>query len=243
MHDLGAGGTYDIVSNGAVSYAEADSTTLAGVVPFFSNIISAQVDGVQARAARTAFLDRRTVVQSTCKGTRKDTVTTAISNCQAWATQAQAAAASGSADKLVEYFKSSSSSVRSTVSGVFQKEASECGSTTSGVSKTYCSDPYGACDAGVLAYTLPSQSYIAYCDLFFSALPAVTSTCHNQDQAGTTVHETTHLTQIKGTSDYGVYGYTSVQGLTAAQNLNHADTYALYAQGETLHSSSIIICN
>lgn len=36
----------------------------------------------------------------------------------------------------------------------------------------------------------------------------------------------THLTQIKGTSDYNGYGYNFVRSLTAAQNLNHADTYS-----------------
>ncbi|PTB77587.1 hypothetical protein M440DRAFT_1330302, partial [Trichoderma longibrachiatum ATCC 18648] len=43
------------------------------------------------------------------------------------------------------------------------------------------------------------------------------------------IHEITHLTQVKGTQDYGGYGYNFVQSLSAAQNLNHADTYALYA--------------
>lgn len=40
----------------------------------------------------------------------------------------------------------------------------------------------------------------------------------------------THLRQIKGTSDYGGYGYNFVRSLSAAQNLNHADTYTLFAQ-------------
>ena len=47
--------------------------------------------------------------------------------------------------------KSSSSSTRSTVSSVFNRVASECGSTTSGVARYYCSDVYGACGSNVLA--------------------------------------------------------------------------------------------
>lgn len=232
MHDLSAGGVFDLVSDSAVSYAHMNSTEIAGVVPFTSNTVSAQVDGVQAATVRAAFLQKRTSVQSDCTGSKKTTVTTSISNCASWATKARAAALSGG-DKLTEYFKSSSSSVQSTVSGVFEKMAAECGTTTSGVSKTYCSDVYQSCSSGVLAYTLPSGSYIAYCNLYFTALSAVTQTCHEQDQAGTTVHETTHLTQIKGTQDYGVYGYNAVRALSAARNLNHADTYALYAQGRS----------
>ncbi|PNH52688.1 hypothetical protein VD0003_g4632 [Verticillium dahliae] len=38
------------------------------------------------------------------------------------------------------------------------------------------------------------------------------------------------MSQIAGTSDCGGYGYNFVQSLTAAQNLNHADTYTLFAQ-------------
>ncbi|KAI0163453.1 deuterolysin metalloprotease [Pestalotiopsis sp. NC0098] len=230
MHDLSTGGAFDIVASGAMSFAHANSTELEGTVPLSSNTLSIQVDGTEAEAARSSFLERRTAVQSDCTSTKKTTITTAIGNCASWATKARTAATAGT--KLTEYFKSSSSSVVSTVSGVFQKMASECGSTTSGNSKTYCSDVYGACSSGVLAYTLPSGSYIAYCNLFFTALSPVTSTCHAQDQAGTVVHETTHLSQIKGTQDYGVYGYSAVQSLSAAQNLNHADTYALYAQGK-----------
>lgn len=40
----------------------------------------------------------------------------------------------------------------------------------------------------------------------------------------------THLSEIAGTSDYGGYGYDFVQSLSPAQNLNHADTYTLFAQ-------------
>lgn len=42
----------------------------------------------------------------------------------------------------------------------------------------------------------------------------------------------THLREIKETTDYGVYGYEAVRALTAEQNLNHADTYAMFANGE-----------
>lgn len=43
-------------------------------------------------------------------------------------------------------------------------------------------------------------------------------------------HLPRHLTQVKGTDDYSCYGYSCVRGLTAARNLNHADTYAQFAQ-------------
>jgi len=43
-----------------------------------------------------------------------------------------------------------------------------------------------------LAYTIPSTNEIVNCPLYYSALPALTSTCHAQDQATTTLHEMTH---------------------------------------------------
>ncbi|KAK5995270.1 Deuterolysin [Cladobotryum mycophilum] len=130
---------------------------------------------------------------------------------------------------FTEYFKSSTTSARNTVSGVFSRVASECGSTTGGASRYYYSDVFGACSNGVLAYTSPSDSLMVYCNLYFTALPALTGSCHTQDQATTNIHEFTHLIQVKGTEDYGGYGYNFARSLSAAQNLNHVNTYALFA--------------
>ncbi|KAI1880921.1 hypothetical protein JX265_001161 [Neoarthrinium moseri] len=175
MHDLSAGGVFQVIANGALSYASAGSTAIAGIVPYTSNIISSHINGSQAQTARKAFLEKRTLLQSDCTGTNLTTLRTTIDNY-----------------------------------------------------------PYPNCVPGVLAYAIPSQSYIAYCDLFFTLLPAVTQDCHAQDQAGTMVHEFTHLDQIKGANDYGSYGYKAVQALPADKNINHADTYALYAQAVML---------
>jgi deuterolysin len=151
-----------------------------------------------------------------------------VSACRSFAAAASSAALSNTA-KVNEYFKSTS--VGSQVAQVFGRVISECGSTSSGVSRTYCSDVYGACSSNVLAYTLPSGSYIVNCPLYFSAIPATTNTCHAQDQATTTLHEVTHLTQIKGTQDLG-YGYSAATRLSSSQALNNADSYALFANGE-----------
>lgn len=229
-HDLSSGGAYDIVSAGALQYtADLNSTELAGFASFSTNTLSANVDGAMAAEVHANFLSKRVIVQSDCSGSSRTATVNAISNCRSLASAASQAASSGDASKMTEYFKSSSSSTRSTVAAVFSRVASECGSTSSGVSRQYCSDVYGACSSGVLAYTLPSASYMVNCPLYFSALPALSRTCHAQDQATTTLHEMTHLSQIKGTQDYGVYGYSGVRGLTAAQNLNHADTYSLFS--------------
>ncbi|KAI0459187.1 neutral protease 2-like protein [Xylaria acuta] len=225
LHDLATSGEYDFVANGVLSYAAADSTEIAGAVPYSSNTLTAQVDGAEAAHVRSAFLNKRTAVQSDCTGTRLTATRNAVTACRSFAAAASSAALSNTA-KVNEYFKSTS--VGSRVASVFAKVISECGSTSSGASRTYCSDVYGACSSNVLAYTLPSASYIVNCPLYFSALPATTNTCHAQDQATTTLHEVTHLTQVAGTDDLG-YGYAAATRLSSAQALNNADSYALFA--------------
>ncbi|KAI0968204.1 neutral protease 2-like protein [Xylaria arbuscula] len=224
LHDLTATGEYDFVANGVLSYTAADSNEIAGAVPYSSNTLTAKVNGAEAAEVRTSFV-KRTAVQSDCTGTKLTSSRNAVTNCRSFAAAASSAALTNSA-KVNEYFKSTS--VGSTVAGVFAKVASECGSTSSGASRTYCSDIYGACSSNVLAYTLPSASYIVNCPLYFSALSAITSTCHGQDQATTTLHETTHLTSVKGTQDLG-YGYSAATRLSSSQALNNADSYALFA--------------
>lgn len=228
LHDLSEGGEFSLVASGVMSYAAPNSTAIEGVVAYSSSSLSAKVDGVQAAEVHKNFVEKRTTVQSDCTGTKKTAQVTALSNCASLAKLSASAATSNSA-KVVEYFKSASAS--STLVTVFNRVASECGSTTSGVSKQYCTDVYSSCSSGVLAYTLPSGSFMVSCPLYFSALPGLTKSCHAQDQATTTLHEVTHLSQIKGTQDLG-YGYAAATRLTSAQALNNADSYALFANGE-----------
>ncbi|UNI22275.1 Deuterolysin [Purpureocillium takamizusanense] len=229
-HDLSSGGKFDILADGSFAFANEKSNVLIGSIPYVSKQLGIEVDGGAAAAVHSAFHEKRTRVQSDCQGQQLQVTQTALRNCASIARKAQQAAASGPAAKLQEYFKSSSQQVRNTVSTVFGRVASECGSTNSGVSTYHCRDPYSYCEGRVLAYTIPSYSVMVYCPLYFNSLPDLSNACHAQDKANTNLHESTHLTQIKGTDDYGGYGYDFVRSLTPAQNLNHADTYTLYAQ-------------
>ncbi|KAL1848900.1 hypothetical protein Daus18300_013459 [Diaporthe australafricana] len=231
VHDLSTGGDFDFLVRGTFLTASADSTAIDGFVPFDSNLLKSHVDGAAAGKVRRDFteaIQKRTVIQSDCTGTRGTAQRTALTNCAALARKAATAATSGAAAKLTEYFKSSTSATRSAVAAVFNAVATECGSTTGGVSTQYCTDSLGYCSSNVLAYTIPTQSLMVSCPLYFSALTGLSTQCHAQDQATTTLHETTHLRQIKGTQDNG-YGYSAIQGLSSAQSLNNADSYALFA--------------
>jgi deuterolysin len=199
----------------------------------------------------------RTVLQSGCSTAQKTATTKALANCKALANSAATAALSGSSTKFSECtqfisfhnpeipaqkeapltirsvdFKTTSSTTRTTVSNRLKAVATECGSITSGKTTYYCTDVYGYCESNVLAYTIPSQNVIVNCPLYYSALPALTGSCHAQDQATTTLHEMTHAPGVysPGTQDNG-YGYAAATSLSSSAAVLNADSYALFANG------------
>jgi deuterolysin len=196
VHDLQTG-TYSFSAEGAMPFAVGDSTRLTeSAVPYKSNVLTMAVDGQAAalrpKAIPEMSLTERTVLQSGCSTSNKAATTAALSSCASLARAASLAATSGSSSKFSEYFKTTSSSVRSTVSARLTAVASQCSSTTSGGTKYYCTDVYGYCESNVLAYTIPSTNEIFNCPLYYSDFPALSSTCHAQDRATTTLHEMTH---------------------------------------------------
>ncbi|KAI5245883.1 hypothetical protein E4T42_06626 [Aureobasidium subglaciale] len=233
LYELSSSGAYNVLAAGSLPYAELNSTVLSGsALSFSSNTISLDVDSEEAAKVEMAIskLQKRTAIQGDCSGTKLTAIRSALSNCNKLATAAANAATSGSATTFNTYFKSTSSSVRSTVAARLRAVASDCASTTGGKTRTYCTDIYGGCESGVLAYTLPSNNYIAYCPLFFSDLPGLTAQCHAQDQATTVLHEETHAPGVysPGTEDNG-YGYSAATQLSSARAVLNADSYALYA--------------
>ncbi|PSN66228.1 hypothetical protein BS50DRAFT_410347 [Corynespora cassiicola Philippines] len=232
LHTLDEGGDFDIFAQGFLPFAEANSTELAGNVAYESNKLTMSVDGAVAATVAKA-ITKRTVVGSSCTGSKLSAVRTALSNCQKLASAAASSARSGT--KLNTYFKSTSSSTSSTVAARLSAVASDCGGS-SATTSTNCNDPYSGCSSNVLAYTVPTQDFITYCPLFFNELPALSSTCHGQDQATTVLHEETHAPGVysPGTDDYA-YGYAAASQLSASRALLNADSYALYANAINLN--------
>ncbi|THV47350.1 hypothetical protein BGAL_0316g00040 [Botrytis galanthina] len=232
VHDLSTS-TYTFVAEGAIPFAKAGSTEISDSIIFKSNAITVSVDGEAAKSVAKAIptsIDRRTVLQSGCSTTQRSQTTQALSYCASLARAASTAASSGSSTKFSEYFKTTSASTRSVVAARLSAVASQCSSITSGSTKYYCTDVYGYCESNVLAYTIPSTNEIVNCPIYYSALPALSSTCHAQDRATTTLHEFTHApaTYSPGTADNG-YGYAAATALTSARAVLNADSYALYA--------------
>jgi deuterolysin len=235
LYDMDVDGPYDISTAGRIYYAEANSTELTGkAMTFNSNRLSFKVDSFKARMHSKAVdkIAKRTELQSDCTDNKLDAIQTALSNCQMLAENAAADATSNETSRFNEYFMTTDNSTRNTVAERLQAVASDCNTTASGPTRTYCTDVYSGCASNVLAYTLPAYNYIAYCPLFFDNLPALTNQCHNQDQATTVLHEETHAPDVyaPGTLD-NAYGYDAAMDLSTDAAVNNADTYALYANG------------
>ncbi|KAH8724075.1 Deuterolysin metalloprotease family-domain-containing protein [Phaeosphaeriaceae sp. PMI808] len=238
LHSLNEGGNFDVFAKGVLPYAEEASTELSGTLDYESNKLTLSVDGTQAAAVAKA-ITKRTVVGSSCTGSKLSTVRTALSNCARFASAAASSASAGT--KLNTYFKSTTSSTKNAVSGRLNAISRDCGGSASTTS-TNCNDPFGGCSSNVLAYTVPSQNFITYCPIFFSQLPAVSSTCHGQDQATTVLHEEAHAPAVfsPGTDDLG-YGFAAATRLSTSQALNNADSFALYANDHDLSISPVQI--
>ncbi|KAL2001704.1 hypothetical protein VTN02DRAFT_1372 [Thermoascus thermophilus] len=231
IYDLISGGPVTIRSEGAVPYATANGTDIAGYIPYSSNELTIDVDGAIAATVSKAFapLKRRTSIRS-CSGSKLIALATALKNAASLASAAADAAESGSASKFSEYFKTTDNSTRQTVAARLRAVAREASTNSSGSTAYYCNDAYGYCTTNVLAYTVPSYNSIATCDIYYTYLPALASTCHAQDQATTTLHEFTHAPGVyqPGTDDLA-YGYASSTSLNSSQAVMNADNYALYA--------------
>jgi deuterolysin len=229
MYNLSRGGLFNIASSGSISYAMANSTKIAGSLHFKANDIKLQVNGDEAGSARLAFRNKFRAIVTQCSGDKLGATQRGLSNCAVLARGAANAATNGPAAKMEEYFKSSSQATRNTVAANFNRVAQECGSSTSGLSRVYCSDPYNFC-SGNLAYAVSWENYTAVCDSWFSSRwEDITKKCHMEDRANVLLHEMTHLDVLVGTDDLNCYGYQCVRSLTAAQNIKHADTYLFFA--------------
>jgi deuterolysin len=232
LHDV-TGGEYTISTIGAIPYAAADTTEIAGSVLYESNVLTLSLseDDIAIVSRAVPLLEKRTILRS-CSGTQDTQHRAALSQLISVAQSAANAARSGSSTKFAEFFRTTTTTARSNVAARYDAIARESSSTTSGATNYYCTDPYGYCSPNVLAYALPSQNLISNCPAYYT-LTTFTSTCRQQDKVTTALHEFTHTPGVfsPGTQDYA-YGYSASTALSSTQALNNADTYALYANGE-----------
>ena len=80
VNDLTEGGTYSILSHGAIPCAESGSSKISSAISFKSNVLEIDVDGAEAAQISKAFsgLDKRSAVQSDCTGSDLDATLAAL---------------------------------------------------------------------------------------------------------------------------------------------------------------------
>lgn len=233
IFDLSASGKYTVSTKRIHSTGHKNQASITGATRFNSNELTIDVDAKEAAKVKRAMnsLSERTQVTNTCSS-QQQIISSALSTCASMAQNAAQAAQGGDASKFQEYFLQSSAGARQQVASRFQSVAQECSSETSGATTYYCSDPYGQCQSNYIAYTFPAQNIVVMCPYFWR-IPAIGSSCHQQDQAYIPVHEFTHASGVVSppTGD-SAYGYENIRRLSPAQALQNADTYGLYALGE-----------
>ncbi|OAL73506.1 hypothetical protein A7D00_1533 [Trichophyton violaceum] len=241
-HDLTRSGKITLMASGTIRTAEghgANATTITGYARYESNKLELDVDAKKASSVGQAMgkvkksrgtIDKRTNIDtSSCNQGQLEALEGALYNSAALA-QAAAEAAPSNLNTVAEFFKSTSSSTVNTIVSRLQSVASESSYVDYGSTTYYCTDSMNGCSPGVLAYTLPDQNLIFNCPIYYSDLPALAQSCYEQDQATTTLHEMTHNSAVVSPfcDDLG-YGYEDATSLSAAQAIQNADSYALFA--------------
>jgi len=231
VHDLSAGGKFGILAKGTIPFSEAGANKLSGVARFESRRLDVDVDGVRAGHIRNFENQKRSQLQADCVGDFGAATNLALQNCVGLANAAADYAANGDSAKMIEYFKGDDTDTRSTVNARLTAVANECSTNTTGATQYTCNEAdAGACGEGILAYTFPDTGVVVNCNLYYSYLPDISSDCHAQDKATTTLHEFTHANGVysPGTAD-NAYGYDASVALDHDSAVNNADTYALFA--------------
>jgi deuterolysin len=233
LHDLREGGDFAAHAMGTIPYSEIGEQKIRGVARFESN--SLNLDKIDTMQAMKAYgkLHNRAQIQDDCQGEQLSEMQSALSICSSLAKAAAPAARAGV--RLAEYFQTSDNGTAGLVGQRFDTLARDCGDTSSSDITLYCQTDFAnACSDGVIAYTLPTTSQIAMCDLFwtYDAPNPDSAGCHGQDRGTTILHEFTHAGAVfQNPTDDNGYGFDAIQGLSPQENIDNADTYAQYANG------------
>lgn len=236
VHDLSAGGRFDYQVSGQFLVTAPNSTAITGTIPFHGTL-SPEVDGTTAAGVHHGYQAKmkRSTMGETCTPTQSTQVRAAEKVCNELALQAAAVAKrkNRNTDRYVaEYFRSADTATRAEVEKVLRKTAQEC-SPKGTFGEINCDNTRKRCNRSIYAFTVVNKDYnwIAYCPEYFQELQPQAKVCHANDRAITTLHEVTHVPQIKGTKDYA-YEYPGVKKLGRDAAINNADSYALFANGE-----------
>ncbi|KAH6902838.1 Metalloprotease [Coprinopsis sp. MPI-PUGE-AT-0042] len=202
----------------------ADAFSTFDTVTVDKNTVTIEVTDDVAKEAQTVEKRARNICTNSSRASQ---ITSSVSESRTLAQAASSYISSrGTSDSLYQAYWSSNTASR--ISGVFNAVANENSS-----SRTLdCTDPYGVCSGGVIAYTVIATTNIYFCSIFFSevSLSALcsgsTTVAARNLRGGTTLHELTHA--VSGTDDV-TYGCAADQRLSAAQKAVNADNYNCFS--------------
>ncbi|KAK2592785.1 hypothetical protein QQS21_009528 [Conoideocrella luteorostrata] len=212
-----------------------------------NNTIPAHPDGILGRlrcglvpASATTDASKRAAIENDCGQNHQggaEAIQEALRTCVTYANAGAEETSSGSSGLFELFFKEENVGQKSYVAEQFRAIAEECQAEESGGISITCTDgQIEACGTDIVAWAKKAQAgargdRVQLCPPFFDGLP---NGCGNLDQPGVIVHEFSHA--VVGTDDIG-YGMGAVLGNSYEQNLNHADTWALFAQAASLRCS------
>ncbi|TFK69406.1 Metalloprotease [Pluteus cervinus] len=189
-----------------------------------SSSVEVEVTG-DLKKRELVTVDKRAV--STCtNASRKSFIDASYAEAKTLASTASSYVTSkGANDSLYRAYYGATATSR--VASVFNAVATE-GSNSRTLS---CTDTYGACTSGVIAYTLIASTNIYFCSIFFnevatSNLCGSTTVASRNVRGGTTLHELTHA--VAGTDDV-TYGCSADQALSDANSYANADNYNCFS--------------
>ncbi|TFL00251.1 Deuterolysin metalloprotease family-domain-containing protein [Pterulicium gracile] len=186
-----------------------------------STTVSIEINDV----AKRDIHEKRAVTTCSSNASRASFITASYNESKALARIAASWIASNSGSSLYTAYWGTNSA--STIQSRFTAVANENSSSRT----LSCTDTYGVCTGGVIAYTVIATTNIYYCSIFFNEVPS-TSLCSGTTVAsrnvrgGTTLHEMTHA--ISGTTDV-TYGCAADQALSVANKLRNADNYNCFS--------------
>ncbi|PHH64674.1 hypothetical protein CDD81_4115 [Ophiocordyceps australis] len=181
------------------------------------------------KARKRSGPSKRAAVDNSC-GDQQQFVQSAVALCARRAQKAAAAAQDPSTSQLMlEFFKNDDEQTRSRVASVLQGVAADCGSPNGGERTNIGCGQNGGRFYGVTHFGggLPNPEMQLFPEFFNLAQQPVS--CGHLDAGSMIVHEMTHADAH--TDDFGSsYGLQVIASLSPQQNINHADTYAYFAQ-------------
>ena len=201
------------------------------LIGFVNLIVALPTLGQGESAAPGLEISKRIFIPADECQQNYEALESAANACYSLANAAAKDARGGSGSRMKKFFKADDARTRETVATGFDRIAQECISN-SGQSGFRCVDLTGQCVGQIYGYQ--TGTAIVVCDPFYG-WPLNSRECNANTQAVNLIHEISHLGFTVASSDYNsCYGLDCAVSLPGYQNLKHADTYRLYAQGKLL---------